>query len=47
MEVSCKREVLWCRTFQNVLKIGSNFWGNRIPKYPVGAGMVRGFPPAH
>lgn len=41
MEMPYKLEVLWCRTFQAVLKIGNYFMGYRMPKYLEGPGKVR------
>ena len=41
MEMPYKLEVLWCRTFQSVLKIGNYFMGYRMPKYLEGPGTVR------
>ena len=34
-------EVLWCRSFQAVLKIGNYFLGYHTPEYLEGAGIVR------
>ncbi|MBR5315436.1 MAG: iron-containing alcohol dehydrogenase [Firmicutes bacterium] len=36
-----KLEVLWCRTYQNVLKIGNYFMGYRMPEYMEGNGKIR------
>ena len=33
--------VLWCRTFQGVLKIGNYFMGYRMPKYLEGPGKIK------
>ena len=41
MEIPYTLEVLWCRTFQCVLKIGNYFMGYRMPEYLEGAGKVR------
>ena len=41
MEMPYKLEVLWCRTFQGVLKIGTYFMGYRLPKYLEGPGQIR------
>ena len=41
MEMPYKLEVLWCRTFQSVLKIGNYFMGYRMPKYLEGPGKIR------
>jgi alcohol dehydrogenase class IV len=41
MEMPYKLEVLWCRTFQGVLKIGNYFMGYRMPKYLEGAGRIQ------
>ena len=38
MEMPYQLEVLWCRTFQRVLKIGNYFMGYRMPKYLEGPG---------
>lgn len=35
-----KIEVLWCRTFQGVLKIGNYFMGYRMPKFLEGPGKI-------
>ena len=40
MEMPYKLEVLWCRTFQSVLKIGNYFMGYRMPKYLEGPGKI-------
>ena len=34
-------EVLWCRTFQAVLKVGNYFMGYRMPTYLEGPGKIR------
>ena len=41
MEMPYKLEVLWCRTFQGVLKIGNYFMGYRMPKYLEGPGRIQ------
>ena len=41
MSVSYHLEVLWCRTFQSVLKIGNYFMGYRMPEYLEGPGKIR------
>ena len=41
MEMPHKLEVLWCRTFQSVLKVGNYFMGYRMPEYLEGPGKVR------
>ena len=41
MEMPYKLEVLWCRTFQSVLKLGNYFMGYRMPKYLEGPGKIR------
>ena len=41
MEMPYKLEVLWCRTFQGVLKIGKYFMGYRMPKYLEGPGRIQ------
>ena len=41
MDIAYKLDVLWCRTFQAVLKIGNYFMGYRMPKYIEGPGKVR------
>ena len=41
MEIPYKLEVLWCRTFQSVLKIGNYFMGYRMPQYLEGPGKIR------
>ena len=41
MEMPYKLEVLWCRTFQSVLKIGNYFLGYRMPKYLEGPGKIK------
>ena len=41
MEMPYKLEVLWCRTFQSVLKVGNYFMGYRMPKYLEGPGKIR------
>lgn len=41
MEMPYILEVLWCRTFQGVLKIGNYFMGYRMPTYLEGPGKVK------
>ena len=41
MEMPYKLEVLWCRLFQGVLKIGNYFMGYRMPAYLEGPGKTR------
>ena len=41
MEMPYQLEVLWCRTFQSVLKIGNYFMGYRMPKCMEGPGKIR------
>ena len=41
MEMPYMLEVLWCRTFQSVLKIGNYFMGYRMPKYLEGPGKIK------
>ena len=41
MEMPYKLEVLWCRTFQSVLKVGNYFMGYRMPKYLEGPGKIK------
>ena len=41
MSVSHRLEVIWCRTFQAVLKIGNCFMGYRMPEYLEGPGKLR------
>ena len=41
MEMPYMLEVLWCRTFQSVLKIGNYFMGYRMPQYLEGPGKIR------
>ena len=40
MEMPYKLDVLWCRTFQGVLKIGNYFMGYRMPTYLEGPGKI-------
>ena len=40
MELSHKLEVIWCRTFQTVLKIGNYFLSYRMPEYLEGPGKI-------
>ena len=44
MGISYKLEVIWCRTFQAVLKIGNYFMGYHMPKYIEGPGTVQQLP---
>ena len=41
MSLSYHLEVLWCRTFQSVLKIGNYFMGYRMPEYLEGPGKIK------
>ena len=41
MELPYKLDVLWCRAFQGVLKIGNYFMGYRMPEYLEGPGKIR------
>ena len=41
MEMPYKLEVLWCRTFQSVLKVGNYFMGYRMPQYLEGPGKIK------
>ena len=41
MGITYKLNVLWCRTFQAVLKVGNYFMGYRMPKYLEGPGKIR------
>ena len=41
MSMSYHLEVLWCRTFQSVLKIGNYFMGYRMPEYLEGPGKIK------
>ena len=41
MKIPYKLEVLWCRTFQSVLKIGNYFMGYRTPEVLEGPGKIR------
>ena len=41
MEMPYLPEMLWCRTFQSVLKIGNYFMGYRMPKYLEGPGKIK------
>ena len=41
MEMPYKLEVLWCRTFQAVLKLGNYFLGYRMPKCLEGPGKIK------
>ena len=40
MGIAYKLDILWCRTFQAVLKVGNYFMGYRMPKYMEGPGKV-------
>lgn len=40
MSLSYKLEVIWCRSFQAVLKVGNYFLGYRMPKYLEGPGKI-------
>ena len=39
--VSHQMEVIWCRCFQAVLKVGNYFMGYRMPKYMEGPGKIK------
>ena len=41
MHAAYKLEVLWCRVFQGVLKIGNYFMGYRMPQYMEGPGKMK------
>ena len=41
MEIPHKVNILWCRAFQSVLKIGNYFMGYRMPEYMEGSGKVK------
>ena len=41
MKLPYKMNVIWCRVFQSVLKIGNYFMGYRMPAYLEGAGKIR------
>lgn len=41
MAMTDSLEVLWCRTFQVVLKVGNYFMGYRMPTYLEGPGKIR------
>ena len=41
MKMGYQLEVLWCRTFQAVLKIGNYFMGYRMPQYLEGPGKIK------
>lgn len=41
MSLSYKLEVIWCRSFQAVLKVGNYFLGYRMPKYLEGPGKIK------
>ena len=41
MSLGYHLEVLWCRTFQSVLKLGNYFMGYRMPEYLEGPGKIR------
>jgi len=40
MDIAYKLDVIWCRTFQAVLKVGNYFMGYRMPKYLEGPGKI-------
>jgi len=40
MDIAYKLDVLWCRTFQAVLKVGNYFMGYRMPHYLEGPGKI-------
>ncbi len=41
MGIPHKLNVIWCRSFQSVLKIGNYFMGYRMPKYMEGNGKIK------
>ena len=41
MEMPYQLDVMWCRTFQSVLKVGNYFMGYRMPQYTEGPGKVK------
>lgn len=41
MQIPYKLEVLWCRIFQGVLKIGNYFMDYRMSKYLEGPGKIK------
>ena len=41
MKLQYKLDVLWCRTFQAVLKLGNYFMGYRMPQYLEGPGKIK------
>ena len=41
MKLPYRLEVIWCRTFQTVLKIGNYFMGYRMPTYLEGPGKIQ------
>ncbi len=41
MTIPHKLNVIWCRTFQGVLKIGNYFMGYRMPAYMEGNGKIK------
>ena len=41
MDIAYKLDVIWCRMFQAVLKIGNYFMGYRMPHYLEGPGKIR------
>ncbi len=41
MSLGYKVEVIWCRTFQAVLKVGNYFMGYRMPFYLEGPGKIK------
>ena len=40
MDIAYKLDVIWCRTFQAVLKVGNYFMGYRMPHYLEGPGKI-------
>ena len=40
MDMAYKLDVIWCRTFQAVLKVGNYFMGYRMPHYLEGPGKI-------
>lgn len=41
MGIAHKINIIWCRTFQSVLKVGNYFMGYRMPKYMEGNGKIK------
>ena len=41
MAIPHKLNVIWCRTFQGVLKVGNYFMGYRMPDYMEGNGRIK------